>query len=373
MAPTALSLLMTVFPEGPDRNKALGIWGGIGGVGATAGLLIGGPVVSSLGWEWVFFINIPVGLAVLLLTPRLLRESVDTACARCFDLAGAVTVTAALLLLVYAIAEAPAAGWASLQTIGLLLASAALLALFARIETRSPGPLVPLRIFRSRALVGGNLVLLTAGMAIDGTLLIVTLYAQDVLGYSAVQFGLMTAVLTVMSVIGAYTAQAVVTRTGFRRVGVAGMVLVGAACLLLTQVSVDGSYFEDIFLGLLVFGTGLGAAFVASQIAALAGVADEESGLAAGLVDSSFNIGGALGIAILSTVAVSRSDDALSGIGREAELRAMTEGFQTAFAVAVGIAAVGAVLAVLLFRAQGLVESPTVGAVSAPAAERLEE
>jgi EmrB/QacA subfamily drug resistance transporter len=373
MAPTALSLLMTVFAEGPDRNKALGIWGGIGGIGATAGLLIGGPVTSSLGWEWVFFINIPVGLAVLLLTPRLLRESVDTACARCFDLAGVVTVTAALLLLVYAIAEAPAAGWASVQMIGLLLASAALLALFGRIETRSPGPLVPLRIFRSRALVGGNLVLLTAGMAIDGTLLIVTLYAQDVLGYSAVQFGLMTAVLTVMSVIGAYTAQAVVTRTGFRRVGVAGMGLVAAACLLLTQVSVDGSYFEDIFLGLLVFGTGLGAAFVASQIAALAGVAENESGLAAGLVDSSFNIGGALGIAILSTVAVSRADDALNGVGREAELRAMTEGFQTAFAVAVVIAALGAVLAVLLFRARGLVESPTVGAVSAPATERLEE
>jgi EmrB/QacA subfamily drug resistance transporter len=373
MAPTALSLLMTVFPEGPDRNKALGIWGGIGGVGATAGLLIGGPVTSSLGWEWVFFINIPVGLAVLLWTPRLLRESVNTACARCFDLAGAVTVTSALLLLVYAIAEAPATGWASVQTIGLLLASAALLALFGLIEARSPGPLVPLGIFRSRALVGGNLVLLTAGMAIDGTLLIVTLFAQDVLGYSAVQFGLMTAVLTVMSVIGAYTAQAIVTKTGFRRVGAAGMVLVGAACLLLTQVSVDGSYFEDIFFGLLVFGTGLGAAFVASQIAALAGVAEEESGLAAGLVDSSFNIGGALGIAILSTVAVTRADDALSGVGREAELRAMTEGFQTAFAVAVGIAAVGALLAVLLFRPRGLVESPTVGAVSAPARERLED
>jgi EmrB/QacA subfamily drug resistance transporter len=373
MAPTALSLLMTVFPEGPDRNKALGIWGGIGGVGATAGLLIGGPVTSSLGWEWVFFINIPVGLAVLLWTPRLLRESVNTACARCFDLAGAVTVTSALLLLVYAIAEAPAAGWASVQTIGLLLASAALLALFGLIEARSPGPLVPLQIFRSRALVGGNLVLLTAGMAIDGTLLIVTLFAQDVLGYSAVQFGLMTAVLTVMSVIGAYTAQAIVTKTGFRRVGAAGMVLVGAACLLLTQVSVDGSYFEDIFFGLLVFGTGLGAAFVASQIAALAGVAEGDSGLAAGLVDSSFNIGGALGIAILSTVAVTRADDALSGVGREAELRAMTEGFQTAFAVAVGIAAVGALLAVLLFRPRGLVESPTVGVVSAPARERLED
>jgi EmrB/QacA subfamily drug resistance transporter len=350
MAPTALSLLMSVFPEGPERNKALGIWGGIGGIGATAGLLIGGPVTEGLGWEWVFFINVPVGLTLLAFTPRLLPESVDPGCPRSFDIAGATTVTAALVLLIYGISDAPEAGWAAPETIAVLAAAVVLLALFLLIEARSPGPLVPLRIFRSRALVGGNLVLLTAGMSIDGMLLILTLYAQDVLGYSTVQFGLMTAVLTVMSVIAAYAAQAVVTRTGFRRVGATGMALVAGGCLLLTQVSVHGSYWGDIFLGLLIFGTGLGAAFVASQIAALAGVASEESGLAAGLVDSSFNIGGALGIAVLSTVAVSRAEG-------ENELLALTEGFQAAFAVAVGIAALGVVLALTLFRAR----SPSVG------------
>lgn len=355
MAPTALSLLLTVFPEGPERNKALGIWGGIGGIGATAGLLIGGPVTQGLGWEWVFFINIPVGVAALVLSPWLLRESRDTECVRCFDLAGAVTVTAALVVVAYAIAEAPEAGWVGAQTAGLLVASAALLTLFALVEARSRGPLVPLRIFRSRALVGGNLVLLTAGMAVDGMLLIVTLYAQDVLGYSTVQFGLMTAAMTVMSVIGAYVAQAVVPKVGFGRVAAVGMALVGAACLLLTQVSVDGSYWDDIFFGLLVFGAGLGAAFVASQIAALAGVADEESGLAAGLVDSSFHIGGALGLAILSTVAVSRADDVLADGGREAELEAMTEGFQSAFVVGAGFAAMG------LFVALGLLRRRYVG------------
>jgi EmrB/QacA subfamily drug resistance transporter len=349
MAPTALSLLMTVFPEGPERNKALGIWGGIGGIGATAGLVIGGPITAGLGWEGVFFINIPVALAVLALSPRLLPESTDTGRVRCFDLGGAVTVTAALLLLTYAIARAPEAGWASAQTIGLLLSVPVLLALFGSIEARAHAPLVPLRTFRSRALVGGNLVLLTAGMSVDGMLLIVTLYAQDVLGYSTLQFGLMTAVMTVMSVIGAYSAQAVVTRVGFRGVGAAGMALVGGGCLLLTRVSAGGSYVNDILFGLLLFGAGLGAAFVASQIAALADVPEQDAGLAAGLVDSSFNVGGALGVAILTTVAVSRADG-LSGLSREARLTATTAGFQSAFAVAVGIAALGVVLALLLFR-----------------------
>jgi EmrB/QacA subfamily drug resistance transporter len=373
MAPTALSLVMTVFPEGAERNKALGFWGGIGGIGGTAGLLIGGPVTDSLGWQWVFFINIPAGLAVLAFCPRLLPESIDTDCVRCFDVVGGATVTAALALLTYGIAGASGAGWTDPRTIAPLAGSTALLAFFGLIEARSPGPLVPLRIFRSRALVGGNLVLLTAGMSVDGMLLIVTLYAQDVLGYSPAQFGLMTAVMTVTSVIGAYTAQAVVTRTGFRPVAATGMALACTACLLLTHVSVDGSYWRDIFFGLLIFGTGLGAAFVASQIAALAGVAGRESGLAAGLADSSFNIGSALGIAILSTVAVSRAHDVPRGAGREAGLRAMTDGFQVAFAVAAGIAALGVLLALLLFRPRRLAEGNTAGPGAAPDTGSLEE
>jgi EmrB/QacA subfamily drug resistance transporter len=347
MAPTALALLMTVFPEGPERNKALGIWGGIGGIGATAGLLIGGPVTEFLGWEWIFFINAPVGLTLLALTPRLLRESVDPDCVRRFDVAGAVTVTGALLLLVYAIAEAPDAGWVSVQTVGLFAVAAVLLLAFVRVEMRSPNPLVPLRIFRSRSLVGGNLVLLSAGMCIDGMLLIITLYAQEVLRYSTIQFGLMTAVMTVMSVVGAYTAQAVVTKVGPRAVGAIGMALIASACVVLTQISVGGSYLNDIFLGMLVFGAGLGSAFVAAQIAALAGVREEESGLAAGLVDSSFNMGGALGLAILSTVAITAAGDGL-GVSAQSDGNAV-EGFQTAFVVAAGFAVVGALVAMSLF------------------------
>jgi EmrB/QacA subfamily drug resistance transporter len=363
MAPTALSLLTTVFEEGPERNKALGIWGGIGGVGATSGLLIGGPITEGLGWEWVFFINVPVGLGVLALCPVLLPESRAPVRQRVYDLAGGVTITAALVLLVYAVSEAPDVGWLGWQTLGSIAATVALLGAFVRIETRSTAPLVPLRIFRSRTLVGGNLVLLTAGAALDGMLIILTLYAQEVLGYSTVQFGLGVAVLTVMSVVGAVSGQALVARIGLRPVALTGMILVGAGCLVLTQVSVGGSYLGDIFLGLLLFGAGLGATFVASQIAGLSGVAEQESGLAAGLVDSSFNIGSALGIALLSTVAVARTEDVLAGPDPPASTAAaMTEGFQTAFLTALGIALVGALLALFLLRAEEAAEDAAIEA-----------
>jgi EmrB/QacA subfamily drug resistance transporter len=363
MAPTALSLLMTVFEEGPERNRALGLWGGIGGVGATSGLLIGGPVTEGLGWEWVFFINVPVALGVLALCPMLLPESRAPVGHRVYDLAGAVTITSALVLLVFAASEAPDAGWTSAQTIGSVLAAAVLIAVFLRIETRSVAPLVPLRIFRSRALVGGNLVLLTAGAAVDGMLIIVTLYAQEVLGYSTVQFGLGVAVMTVASVVGAIGGQALVTRVGLRPVALTGMILVAISCLLFTQVSVDGSYFGDIFFGLLLFGAGLGATFVASQIAGLSGVANQEAGLAAGLVDSSFNIGSALGIAVLTSVALARTDAVIAGAGQPVDTAlAMTEGFQTAFLVALGIAALGALVALALFGRKGATEDATIEA-----------
>jgi EmrB/QacA subfamily drug resistance transporter len=363
MAPTALSLLTTVFEEGPERNKALGIWGGIGGVGATSGLLIGGPITEGLGWEWVFFINVPVGLGVLVLCPALLPESRAPVRRRVYDLAGGVTITAALVLLVYAVSEAPDVGWAGWQTLGSLAAAVVLVAAFVRIEARSAAPLVPLRIFRSRTLVGGNLVLLTAGAALDGMLIIVTLYAQEVLGYSTVRFGLGVAVLTVMSVVGAVSGQALVARVGLRPVALIGMILVGAACLVLTQVSVEGSYFGDLFLGLLLFGAGLGATFVAAQIAGLSGVAEEESGLAAGLVDSSFNVGSALGIALLSTVAVARTEHVLAAPDPPASTAAaITEGFQTAFLVALGIALLGALLALLLLRREDKTEDAAIEA-----------
>jgi EmrB/QacA subfamily drug resistance transporter len=343
MAPTALSILMTTFEEGSERNKALGIWSAVGGVGATSALLIGGPLTDGLGWEWIFFINIPVAVALLALSPRLLRESRDSECIRCFDLTGAVTITAALVALVYAVVEAPDAGWGSTQTLGLLVASAALVAVFGMVESRSPYPLLPLRILRSRTLVGGNLVLGALGMVAFAMSLIVSLYAQQVLGYSAIEFGLGTAVMTVGAVIGSTFGQAIVTRIGARAVAAVGFVLIGAGCLLLTGVSADGTYFGDIFFGLLIFGPGLGATYVAASVATLSGVAESESGLASGLNNAAFQIGGALGTAVATTVAVASAD------GPD-PLGALTEGFQSAFGAAITFPALGLICTILLLK-----------------------
>jgi EmrB/QacA subfamily drug resistance transporter len=340
MAPTALSILMTTFAEGAERNKALGFWSATGGTGATAALLIGGPLTDGPGWQWIFFINIPVAVVLMSLAPRLLRESRGTVRERVYDVPGAVTVTAALVLLAYAVVKAPDAGWVSGQTIGLLIVSGLLFASFAFLETRSAAPLAPLRIFRSRTLVGGNLVLAALGMSAWGMSLTLSLYAQEVLGYSAFEFGLGTAVMTAMTLVGSIGGQSIVTRIGFRPVAAVGLALTGAGCLLLTGVSVHGSYLGDIFFGLLIFGPGLGATYLAASVATLAGVAERESGLASGLNNAAFQIGGALGSAVVTTVAVSQAHGN--------SLAALTDGFQSAFATAAVFSAVGVTAAILL-------------------------
>jgi EmrB/QacA subfamily drug resistance transporter len=359
MTPTALSILTTTFEEGPERNKALGVWAAIGGVGATAAWLVGGPVTDGLGWEWIFFINVPVALGVVALSPVLLRESREVGRRRRFDVAGGLTITAALVALVYAVVEAPEAGWGDSQTLGLLALSAVLVGLFAGIESRSAAPLAPLRMFRSRALVGGNLVLFSLGMLAFGMPFILTQYAQQVLDWSPVEFGLGSVVMPVMAAVGSATGQAIATRGGIRWIVTVSMLLTGAGCLLLTQVSVGGSYLGDVFFGLLIFGPGLGAGYVAGSIASLAGVADTEAGLASGLNNTSFQIGGAVGVAILSTVAVSEAE----GNG---PLAALTNGYQAAFTTAIAFAGVGLLTALLLLgglRAPG----PTPEPAPAPA------
>jgi EmrB/QacA subfamily drug resistance transporter len=348
MTPTALSIISTTFPEGPERNKALGIWGMMGGIGATAGWLIGGPLVDGPGWEWIFFINIPLGLAALALSPVLLRESRAAMARRSYDPAGALTITGALVLLVYAVVEAPDVGWGDVQTILLFVGSAVLVAAFALIESRHRAPLVPLRLFRSRTLVGANLVMLIFGTVAFGMPFILTPYAQQVLGYSALEFGLGTAVFAAVAAAGSIVGQAIVLRVGFRAVAAAGMALIGAGSLLLTQASVGGSYFGDIFFGLIVYGPGIGLAFVTASIAALAGVAERESGLASGLSNTAFQVGAALGVAIVTTVAVSRSEDYLAANEGANPLVVLTEGFQSAFVVCVVLAGIGVALALLL-------------------------
>jgi EmrB/QacA subfamily drug resistance transporter len=348
MTPSALSIISTTFPEGAERNKALGIWGALGGIGATAAWLIGGPLVDGPGWEWIFFINIPLGLAALALSPLLLRESRATTARRSYDPAGALTITGALVLLVYALVEAPDVGWGDGQTILLVAGSAAMLAAFALIESRHRAPLVPLRFFRSRTLVGANAVMLLIGTLAVGMPFVLTLYAQQVLGYSAVKFGVSSVVLAVAVTVGAIVGQAAVLTVGFRPVAATGMALMSAGSLLLTQVSVGGSYFGDIFFGLLVFGPGVGLAFVTATVAALAGVAEQESGLASGLSNTALQIGAALGVAIASTVAVSRSGSYLAAHEGASPLVVLNEGFQSAFIALVVLAGIGVALALLL-------------------------
>jgi EmrB/QacA subfamily drug resistance transporter len=348
MTPTALSILMTMFQDGPERNKALGIWGALGGIGGTAGWLIGGPLVDGPGWDWIFFINIPLGLGALLLCPVLLPESRGTGVRRSYDPAGALSVTGALVLLIYALVEAPDAGWSSAQTIGLFAGSGALFAAFAAIEARAKAPLVPLRILRSRTLVGANAVMLLMATTGFGLPFLLTLYAQQVLGYSALRFGLTSVVMPLVAAAGSILGQAFVLRIGFRPIAAAGMVLMGAGGFLLTQVSVEGSYFGDIFFALLIFGPGIGLSFVTSSIAALAGVADEESGLASGLNNTSFQLGAALGVAVVSTVAVSRTDAFIVENGSGNMPLALTEGFQSGFLACSVLAGIGLVLSLVL-------------------------
>ncbi|RZQ61115.1 MFS transporter [Amycolatopsis suaedae] len=339
MAPTALSILTTTFPEGAERNKALAGWSGVGGIGATAGLLVGGGLTSGLGWEWIFYVNVPVALVMLALAPVLLNESHDRERRRGYDVAGAVTSTAALVLIVYAVVEAPKAGWLSGQTIGLAAAAVALLVVFVAVERRSAAPLVPLRILRSPALVGGNLVTVLLGMLAVGLSVTISQYAQQLLGYTPLEFGVKQAVMPVMAFVGAYAGQAAVTRWGYRPVAAISVVLMGVGALLLTGVSPGGGYVQDILPGLLVFGPGLGAGTVAASAAALAGVAERESGLASGFNTAAFQIGGALGVAVVSTVMVAQA----AGPDPAAA-------FPAAFTACVVFAAAGLALALLLLR-----------------------
>jgi EmrB/QacA subfamily drug resistance transporter len=348
MTPTALSIVSTTFPDGAERRKALAIWGMNGAFGATAGYLIGGLLVDGPGWEWIFFLNVPIGLAALAFSPVLLRESHATVERRSYDPAGALTITGALGLLVYALVEAPDAGWGSAQTILLFAGAAALLAAFAAIESRHRAPLLPLRILRSRTLVGANAVMLAFGTLGSGLPFVLTLYAQQVLGWSPLEFGAAFVVTPIAAAVGMMVAQAAVGRFGFRPVAATGMTLLGAGSLLLTQVSVGGSYLDDVFPGLLVFGAGIGPVFATATIAALTGVSEREAGIASGISNTAFQLGGALGVAIVSTVAVSRSADYLGANPGSSPLVVLTEGFQAAFVACVVLAALGVTVALAL-------------------------
>jgi EmrB/QacA subfamily drug resistance transporter len=343
MAPSALSLLVSTFEEGHERNKALAIWSGSGGFGATAALLIGGPLTGALGWEWVFFLNVPVAAALLALTPLLLRESRTESRARSYDPAGALAVTTALVACVYAVVDAPRAGWLSPRTTGLLVAAVLLTMVFIRIEARSTAPLVPLRLLRARTVSGGNLVVFLLGASAFGMSYTLSQYGQGVLGYSPLRFGLCNVVMPVGAVVGSSVGQALVTRLGARPVAAGGLALVGAGSALLARVPVNGGFVRDLLPGLLLFGPGLGACAVAGAIAALTGVREEDSGVASGINTAAFQIGGAFGVAVVTSVA-------LSWTNGPDHLAALTAGYRAGFAACVVLAATGLACALLLLR-----------------------
>jgi EmrB/QacA subfamily drug resistance transporter len=352
LSPAALAIVTTTFREGAERNRALGVWGAVAGSGGAAGVLLGGVLTEWVGWEWVLWVNVPIGLVAAALAPSLIGESRSESTTRSFDVAGAVSITAGLSLLVYALVDANSAGWGSTRTIGLLAASAALIAAFVAIELRSAAPLVPFRIFRLRTLTGANVVGLLVGASLFSMFFFISLYMQQVLGYSAIKSGLSYLPLALTIIFSAGLASQLVTRVGFKPVLMTGLAFIAAGLIWFGQVSVGGSYLSDILGPSLLAAVGLGFAFVPVTIAAVAGVPERDAGLASGLINTSQQIGGALGLAVLATIANSRTDALMaSAHGNRAELHnALTEGFRAAFMTGAGFAVLGLVLSFVLIR-----------------------
>jgi EmrB/QacA subfamily drug resistance transporter len=353
VSPAALSIVTTTFTEGADRNRALGVWGAVAGSGGAAGVLLGGILTDSLGWEWVLFVNTPIGIAAALLAPRLIDESRAEGERRAFDVAGAVAVTASLSILVYALVDAQRAGWGSLQTVGLLGVSAALIAIFAAIESRSSSPLVPFRIFRSRTLTGANVSGLLVGASLFSMFFFISLYMQQVLGYGPLKAGISYLPLAGTIIVAAGIASQLVTRLGFKPVLLTGFTFIAAGLIWFGQVDWNGAYTADILGPSLLAAVGLGFSFVPVTIAAVSGVAQREAGLASGLINTSQQIGGALGLAVLATIANSKTTDVMTTAhGPHALKQALTEGFQSAFLTGAGFAVLGLVLALVLIRSR---------------------
>jgi EmrB/QacA subfamily drug resistance transporter len=365
VSPAALSLVTTIFSEGAERNRALGVWGAVAGSGGAAGVLLGGMLTEWAGWEWVLFVNVPIGLAAVGLAPRLLPESRHEGVARAFDATGAVLVTGGLALLVYTLVDAESAGWTSTQTLGLGALSVATLAAFVAWESRASEPLMPFGIFRLQTLRGANAVGLLLGMALFSMFFFLSLYMQQVLGYSALETGFAFLPLAVMIIVSSTVASQLVTRTGARPTLVVGMLLITAALVWFSQVSASGSYVGDVLFPALVVAVGLGFAFVPVTIAAVTGTRPDEAGLASGLINTSQQVGGALGLAILVSVATSRTASAVSeGIADQA--LALNEGFQTAFLVGAGFALVGAIVAALTISSRDCRQQLEAGGVDVP-------
>ena len=351
LAPAALSLLMTTFTEGRERNLALGIYGAASGSGAAAGVLLGGVLTSYLSWSWIFFINVPVGVAAIVLTPFLLKESRADLAHRHFDLPGAASVTAGLMLLVYATTRATTDGWGASSTVALLSGAAALIGAFVLIELRSRSPLLPMRVFRLRTLTGANVAMAIVGAVAFSQFFLLTLYLQDVLSYSAVQSGVAFSAFALTVVVMSNVAQKLVGRFGVRPTLTAGLLISALGMSWLTRLPVDGHYFWDLFPAFVLGGAGMGLSFVPVTIASLTGVERSDAGVASGLINTSRQIGGAVGIAAISAIAATstsnyaraHAESVTSGI-------AFDHGLRVGLYVLLGLLLFGSLIAVSLVR-----------------------
>jgi EmrB/QacA subfamily drug resistance transporter len=356
ITPAALSIVMTSFEEGAERNKALGIWGALGGSGAAVGVLAGGVLTKYLGWEWIFFVNVPVGALVLVLTPRIVPESRREGAGRGYDALGAVLVSAGLALLVYTISRAPDVGWATARTILLLIASAGLLVAFLVNEKRHDDPLMPFDIFRVRTVAGANVVGALLGAVIFANFFLLTLYVQNVLHYSALKAGVTFVATAGTAVISAGVAQALTTKIGPKPVIAVGLVLLTGGMIWYTQIPVHGSYVSDLLPGYVMVGIGLAFAFVPVSIAALAGVSEREAGLASGLINTSQQIGGAIGVAVASTVFTSHFKTLVAD-GNPLNV-ALTGGYRWAFWALAVFGVLAFIAAVTLIKGQDMAQAP---------------
>lgn len=347
VSPAALSIILTTFAEGSERNRALGIWGAIAGAGGAIGVLLGGIIVQAISWRWVFFINVPIGVSVLALTPRIVPESRSAAAAnRGYDAGGAIAITLGTMALVFTLIKAEAWGWGSGKTIAGFALAVVLIAAFLTIEQRHPDPLVPLRIFSNRSLAASDVTMLLVAAGLFGMFYFCTLYLQQVLGYSALKTGVSYLPFSLTLVAASAGASRLVDRFSPKPVLVTGLLVSTVGFIWMTQVSGHGDYVRHVLPAFLILAVGLGLSFVPITISATTGVAPEDSGLASGLLNTTQQVGGSLGLAILSTISTTRFNDALHG--GTALPAALTHGFKGAFIVGAVFCAAAAALALAL-------------------------
>ena len=369
VSPAALSIVTTTFKDGPERTRALSVWAAIAVGGAAVGLLLGGILTEYLSWEWAFYVNVPVGIAAVLLSLRYVPES--RVATQGVDVLGAVSVTAGLTLLVYAIVRTQDYGWLSVETLGLAAAAAALLAVFVVTELRSKAPLVRLGIFRKRSLTSANVAMLAVAGGMFAVFYFASLYVQGILGFTPVEAGLAFLPLTAGIILFSGLAQPLIARVDVRWVAMIGMATAAVGLVLLSMAPVGGSYAADVLPGLLVMSAGLGFTFVPLTLIATTNVRDEDAGLASGLFNSSQQIGGALGLAILSTVAASTTTDALPAGRTPSSLEqasALVDGYQMAFAVGAGLMIVGVIVTALFIRRRDVAAIQETEAPAVPGA-----